>query len=338
MPRVSVIILNWNGRELLKACLGSLAAQTYEDFETIVVDNGSDDGSPEMVGIEFGDVVLVRNPENTGFCRGNNIGMERAGGSLVVLLNNDAEVAPDFLEKLVAAADLDPEFGMFAPRIMMYDKRSVFDSTGLLVYPDGICRSRGWLEEDEGQFDEADEVLGPNGCAAMYRTSMLADVGVFDERYFAYLEDLDLAFRGQLRGWKCRYVPDAVAYHKKSMTSGYHSAFKAYLVERNRIWNAFKLFPRRLLFLSPFYTLARYVAQGYATATGKGISSSFVRDYSRLRLAGILVRSSLSAIRRLPEIMAERRRIQQNRRLGALAVFVLMKKYRLSLRELAFKD
>jgi GT2 family glycosyltransferase len=338
VPRVSVIILSWNGKDLLRGCLASLSTQTYADFETIVVDNGSTDGSAELVAAEFPSVRLMRNERNEGFCRGNNQGIREARGDLVVLLNNDAEVAPEFLARLVAAADLEPEAGMFATRIMMYDRSNVFDSTGLLVYPDGICRSRGWLEKDLGQYDEAVEVLGPNGCAAAYRRGMLDDVGLFDERYFAYLEDLDLAFRGQLRGWKCRYVPDAVAYHKKSMTSGYHSAFKAFLVERNRIWNAVKLFPLRLLLLSPFYTLARYLAQGSATATGKGISSGFTRDYSRLALAGILVRAYLSALGRLPEVWRERRAIQSQRRLGALAVYVLMRRYRLPVLELAFKD
>ena len=338
MPRASLIILNWNGAELIRDCLGSVAAQDFDDFETIVVDNGSTDGSAELVAKEFPGVRLILNGENTGFCRGNNIGVAAAAGDLIVLLNNDAELAPNFMRRLVDAAELEPDVGMFATRILMHDRRNVFDSTGLLVYPDGVCRSRGWLEKDIGQYDVADEVLGPNGCAAAYRRAMLDDVGIFDERYFAYLEDLDLAFRGQLRGWRCRYVPDAVCYHKKSITSGYHSAFKAFLVERNRIWNALKLFPLRLLALSPFYTLARYVAQAFATASGKGISSSFVRDYSRLQLAGILLRAYASALNELPEIWRERRRIQRSRRLGALAVYVLMKRYRLPVVELAFKD
>lgn len=338
MPRVTVIVLNWNGAELLGDCLRSVKNQNYRDFEAIVVDNGSTDASADLVEKEFPEFRLIRLPENTGFCHGNNVGMRDAAGDLIVLLNNDAELAPSFLTRLVDAADLEPDVGMFATRILMHDRRNVFDSTGLLVYPDGICRSRGWLEKDVGQYDVADEVLGPNGCAAAYRRVMLDDVGLFDERYFAYLEDLDLAFRGQLRGWRCRYVPDAVCYHKKSITSGYHSAFKAFLVERNRIWNAIKLFPLRLLLLSPFYTFGRYLAQGFATASGKGISSSFVRDYSRLELAGILVRAYVSALSALPAMWRERQRIQRDRRLGALAVFMLMKKYRLPALELAFKD
>ncbi len=338
MAKLSIIVLNWNGVDLLRGCLASVLEQDYEDYELIVVDNGSSDDSCAMVEAEFPSALLLRQAENSGFCRGNNIGMEAASGELIVLLNNDAELDRKFLRNLDQAASLEPHAGMFATRIMMYDRRSVFDSTGLLVYPDGICRSRGWLEKDLGQYDEADEVLGPNGCAAAYRRSMLVDVGMLDERYFAYLEDLDLAFRGQLRGWSCRYVPDAVVYHKKSMTSGYHSALKAYLVERNRIWNAIKLFPLRLLLLSPFYTLARYVAQGFATASGRGISSEFRRDYSRLTLAGILLRSYFAALRVLPELWVERREIQARRRLGALAVYMLMKKYRLPVLELAFKD
>jgi GT2 family glycosyltransferase len=338
VPSVTVIVLNWNGADLLGDCLGSVNNQDFRDFEAIVVDNGSMDGSAELVERDFPAFRLIRLPENTGFCHGNNVGMRAATGELIVLLNNDAELAPDFLTRLVDAAGMEPDVGMFATRILMHDRRNVFDSTGLLVYPDGICRSRGWLEKDVGQYDAADEVLGPNGCAAAYRRAMIDDVGLFDERYFAYLEDLDLAFRGQLRGWRCRYVPDAVCYHKKSITSGYHSAFKAFLVERNRIWNAIKLFPLRLLLLSPFYTLARYLAQGFATATGKGISSSFVRDYSRLELVGILVRAYVSAFAALPAMWRERQRIQRDRRLGALAVFMLMKRYRLPALELAFKD
>jgi len=338
VPRFSILILNYDGRELLQSCLRSVREQTMTDFEALVVDNGSSDGSVDMLASEFPEVLVLPQEENTGFCLGNNIGFAAASGDLILLLNNDADLHPRFLEEMSAAAELEPEIGMFASRVMMYDRRNVFDSTGLLVYPDGICRSRGWLEKDIGQYDEAVEVLGPNGCAAVYRRTMIDDVGLFDDRYFAYLEDLDLAMRGQLRGWRCRYVPGAVAYHKKSMTTGYHSASKAYLVERNRIWNAAKLFPRRILAMSPFYTAARFAAQGYAYATGRGMSGGMGRDYGRFQLAGILCRAWLAALLGLPSVLADRRRIQKNRRLGALAVYMLMRRYRLPVSELAFKD
>lgn len=343
MPRVSVLVLNWNGRDLLADCLAALDRQSWRDFETIVVDNGSGDGSAAMVRDRWPSVRLVELPDNLGFCGGNNAGYAVARGDLVVLLNNDAEADEHFLARMVEAADRDPGFGMFAADIRMHDRRDVFDSTGLLVYADGLCRSRGWLEEDRGQYAEADEVLCPNGCAAMYRRAMLDDLAlpdgaIFDEAYFAYLEDLDLGLRGQLRGWRCRFVPGALVYHKKSMTTGYHSATKAYLVERNRLWNAVRLLPLRLLLLSPLWTLLRYAAQGYAAASGRGLSSRFRRDYSRRELLRILVASYRDALARLPEVWRQRREIQACRRLGAGEVFRLLRRHRLPLRELAFKD
>lgn len=338
MPRFSILILNWNGRDLVADCLRSLAVQTFRDFEVLVLDNGSTDGSAEYLAKEHPGVRLLAMPENIGFCGGNNAAYAESSGELILLLNNDAELEPEFLSEMDAAASRDASFGMFAANVRMFDRRDVFDSTGLLVYPDGLCRSRGWLEHDTGQYEESDEVLCPNGCAAVYRRAMIEEVGLFDEAYFAYLEDLDLGLRGQLRGWRCRYVPTAVAYHKKSMTTGYHSALKAYLVERNRIWNAVRLLPLRLLFVSPLWTLARYAMQGYAAASGRGMSSNFRRDYSRGTLAGILVRSYSSAFARLPEVWRQRREIQSQRKLGMVEVFRLLRRYRLPLRELAFKD
>lgn len=338
MPRFSILILNWNGRDLVADCLESLRRQRCRDFEVIVVDNGSSDGSADFLRAGYPEAQVLALPTNTGFCGGNNAALARSNGELVVLLNNDAELHEDFLTEMAAAADRDASFGMFAANVRMFDRRDVFDSTGLLVYPDGICRSRGWLEEDKGQYDQADEVLCPNGCAAVYRRSMIDEVGFFDEAYFAYLEDLDLGLRGQLRGWRCRYVPGAVAYHKKSMTSGYHSAFKAYLVERNRIWNAVRLLPLRLLLISPLWTLARYAGQGYAAASGRGMSSSFRRDYSRGAMVSILVRAYAAALVRLPEVWRQRREIQSHRTLGMFAVYRLLRRHRLPLRDLAFKD
>ncbi len=338
MPRFSILILNWNGRDLVADCLASLRLQTFRDFEVIVVDNGSTDGSAEFLAREHPEARLLAMPENIGFCGGNNAAYGVSTGNLIVLLNNDAELDERFLAEMDVAAARDATFGMFAANVRMFDRRDVYDSTGLLVYPDGICRSRGWLEEDVGQYAEADEVLCPNGCAAVYRREMIDEVGLFDDAYFAYLEDLDLGLRGQLRGWRCRYVPSAVAYHKKSMTSGYHSAFKAYLVERNRIWNAVRLLPLRLLFVSPLWTIARYAMQGYAAASGRGMSSTFRRDYSRGSLARILIKSYASAFARLPEVWRQRREIQANRKLGMVEVYRLLRKYRLPLRELAFKD
>jgi len=337
LPRVSIVIANYNGHRLLERCLDSLDGQTFRDFETIVVDNGSADGSRDLLAGRPG-VRTVLLPENEGFAGGNNRGIREARGELVLLLNNDTECARGFLESLVAAADRHPEYSSFACKVLIDSAREFVDSAGLLLYPDGICRSRGWLEPDSGKFDVEEEVLAPCGCAAVFRKSCLDDTGLFDERYFAYLEDLDLGIRARLRGHRCLYVPTPPVYHVKSSTTGKHSREKAFLVERNRIWVAIKLLPLSLLLASPLLTLARYLCQGYAAMTYKGVSGSFTRNYSRFELLSILVRAYVSALRQLPAMVRERRRVQKGRRLKRVERHRLFWRWRLPILEMALKD
>ena len=210
-------------------------------------------------------------------------------------------------------------------------------AAGLLLYPDGICRPRGWEEKDLGQYDRAEEVLAPHGCAAAYRKRMLDELGGFDEEYFAYLEDLDLGMRGRLLGWSCWYVPEAVVAHRKSATAGNYSEFKAYHVERNRIWNAIKLLPRFILFISPLFTINRYLLQGYAAATHRGLSGEFVKEYSYLQLAWILIRAYAAALWRLPSMLRKRRDISRRRRLTTEEWYGLISRFKLDAIELALK-
>ena len=169
-PLISVIVVNWNRCVLLRACLESLQRQTGANLEVIVVDNGSQDGSAEMVAREFGGFTrLIRNAENRGFCAANNQGIRTARGSFVALLNNDAEAEPGWLSALQRAFAADPEIGMAASKIVMYDEPGRIDKAGHLIYPDGQNRGRGTGEPDDGRFDRSEEVLWPDGCAAMYR-------------------------------------------------------------------------------------------------------------------------------------------------------------------------
>jgi len=338
MPRVSIVIVNYNGGSLLAECAASLAAQTYRDFETIVVDNGSTDGSLDAARGALGDATVVRLGANTGFARGNNLGIARAQGALVLTLNNDARLAPSGLGELVAPADRHPEAGMFAPKILMSTDTSRIDSTGLLVYVDGVYRARGWQELDGPAFAEEVEVLMPCAAVALYRREMLDAVGVFDEDYFLYLEDGDLGLRARLAGWTCWFVPGAVAYHLKSSTAGKPSRLKAYYVERNRIYNLVKHTPLPLLLLSPLFTVYRYALQGYAALSGRGASGGFARDYSRSDLLAILGRSYAGAIDALPAMWGKRRTIAQGRKLSRREIYALFFRYRLRARDLAFKD
>jgi GT2 family glycosyltransferase len=338
MPRASIVIVNYNGGALLRECAASVAAQTYRDFETIVVDNGSIDDSVAMAGGMLGDATIVRLQTNTGFARGNNLGIARATGELIVTLNNDARLAPTCLAELVAAADRHRDAGMFAPKILVSTDPTRIDSAGLLLFADGVYRPRGWQELDGPDFADEAEALFPCAAAALYRRSMLDDVGLFDEDYFLYLEDGDLGMRARLRGWSCWYVPRAVAWHLKSSTAGKHSAVKAYYVERNRIFNVIKHAPLPVIAVSPLATLYRYVLQAFAALTGRGASGGFVRDYSRRELLVILVRSYGAALRALPTMWRRRRAIQRRRRLSRREIYALFVRYRLRARDLAFKD
>ena len=270
---------------MLRDALASLFAQTWPALEVILVDNTSTDDSVAQAEQCFGDkLVVVRNPKNEGFARGNNIGFQAAKGEWVFLLNSDAVCDPDVIEELMRFVADKPDVGQLACRVVRAAEPNFFDSTGLLLYPDGVCRSRGWQEKNLGQYDRAEEVLAPHGCACALRKAMLDQVGGFDEDFFCYLEDLDLGVRAQLAGWKCWYVPATRVCHRKSATAGNYSVFKAYHVERNRIYCLWKWMPRFLVFVSPLFTLNRYAMQAYAAHTHQGLSADFVKEYSTARL------------------------------------------------------
>ena len=174
------MVVNWNRRDLLRACLLSLRAQTLRDLEVIVVDNGSQDGSPAMVLEEFPEVVVVRNSQNRGFCAANNQGIRRARGGYIALLNNDAEAEPRWLEELLTGMRAAADVGMCASKILFWEARDVIDKVGHLIYPDGQNRGRGCGERDRGQYDRTEEVLMPDGCAALYDRRVFESAGLFD--------------------------------------------------------------------------------------------------------------------------------------------------------------
>ncbi|HSW50915.1 MAG TPA: glycosyltransferase family 2 protein, partial [Bryobacteraceae bacterium] len=272
---ITVVVVNWNRRELLRACLDSLERQKGADFEVIVVDNGSGDGSPEMVSGEHArrgrlKIRLIRNPENRGFCAANNQGFSAATGRFMALLNNDAEAEPGWLAALRRCFDGHPEVGMAASKILVYEDPRRIDKAGHLMYPDGQNRGRGSGELDIGQYDLMEETLWPDGCAAMYRREMLEEGGGFDEDFFAYGDDAELGLRARIAGWGCLYVPDAVVRHHRGSTLGVTSSLRLELIERNRVLLAAKLFPWSLLWLNGLYYLARVAAGALAAARGKG--------------------------------------------------------------------
>jgi hypothetical protein len=331
---ISVVIVTWNRRSFLQACLSSLARQTGVEFETIVVDNGSADGSADMAEREFG-ARVIRNTANRGFCAANNQGIAMAQGEYVALLNNDAEAEPGWLAALYRACSRSPEVGMAASKILVWEDPRRIDKVGHLIYPDGQNKGRGSGALDTGQFDREEEVLWPDGCAAMYRKQMLDRIGGFDEDFFAYGDDAELGLRARIAGWKCLYTPDAVVRHHRGSTLGKSSAWRLELIERNRLLLALKLFPWSLLWLNPFYFAAR-LAAGFAAAwRGAGDTVHYPGLAGKWTMAGALLKGDWGALKLLPRMLRKRSQIRGLRRLTPRETRRLILSHRLALKETA---
>jgi len=337
--RISVIVVNWNGMAYLGECLDSVRSQSYPDTEIIVVDNASGDGSREWLrGMPAGPrFSLIELDDNRGFAGGANAGIRAATGEFAALLNNDAVADRDWLRHLVEPM-ADPAVGMTASKILFYDRRNVIDKAGHLFYPDGLNRGRGAGEPDAGRFDRAEEVLFPDGCAALYRMEMLEDVGLFDEQFFAYGDDADLGLRARWRGWKCVYAPQARVYHRHSSSLGKYSPRKAFLVERNRFWVALKLLPLPMLIASPPRTLWRFFWHVRSMLSERGLAGGVARDHSAWSLMAALLRAYASGMAGSPAVWRKRREVFRNRRLSSAEFRRLLGRHRISARELALRD
>lgn len=336
---VSVVVVNWNRRGLLQACLESLIRQEGVELEVVVVDNGSADGSADMVEHEFGPrmrwrVTLIRNAENRGFCAANNQGIRVARAEFVALLNNDAEAEPGWLAALLSAFDGQPDIGMAASKILVWEDPTRIDKAGHLIYLDGQNRGRGSGERDHGQYDRTEEVLWPDGCAAMYRRAMLEELGGFDEDFFAYADDAELGLRARIAGWRCLYVPTAVVRHHRGATLGVLNPRRVALIERNRVLLAAKLFPWGLLWLNGVFYLARLGAGVLAALRCRGEIARFPGVRGKLVVAGALLKGDLAALRMLPRTLGKRREIARCRKLSSAEVRRLLLAHRISLRTL----
>jgi GT2 family glycosyltransferase len=310
-----------------------------QPFEVVVVDNGSTDGSPEMVLREYGKstnlrIQLIRNTENRGFCAANNQGFAATQAEFVALLNNDAEAEPGWLGNLAAAFHLRPEVGMAASKILVHEDPRRIDKVGHLIYPDGQNRGRGSGELDQGQYDRVEEVLWPDGCAAMYRRAMLDEIGGFDEDFFAYADDAELGLRARIAGWKCLYIPDAVVRHHRGATLGLRSSRRLELIERNRVLLAAKLFPWSLLWLNGFYSAMRLGAGAYAAIRGQGEVGKYPGIVGKLQAALALLKGDWQALALLPRMLAKRRDVERIRKLSPHEVRQLIMEHRISLKQL----
>jgi GT2 family glycosyltransferase len=216
-PPLSVILINWNQRHFLKNSLAALATQADPNLNILIVDNNSSDGSPEWIAHNYPNVNLLPLPSNHGFAPAFNRAVNATSSPLVLSLNPDVTPRPDFVAELIRALDQDDRIGMVAPKLLRADDPRVLDSTGLFIDRRRRPYDRGQGKSDQGQYDQSGEVFGACGAAALYRREMLEDITFdqeyFDESFFAYYEDADLAWRAQKRGWRCVYAPRAIATH-----------------------------------------------------------------------------------------------------------------------------
>ncbi|MBM4422142.1 MAG: glycosyltransferase family 2 protein [Chloroflexi bacterium] len=216
---VSVIIPNWNGAAHLPACLDSLRAQTFRNFEIIVADNASADHSLALLAARYPEVRVIALDRNYGFAGACNAGLRAAKGEIQILLNNDTETDPNWLAEVVSAFERHPRAGMIASKMLLFDRRDTLHTSGDLYGRDGVPKNRGVWEKDDGQYGEG-PVFSACGGSAAYRKIMLDQIGLLDEDFFFSCEDVDLAWRAQLAGWSAVYAPKAVVYHKLSATGG----------------------------------------------------------------------------------------------------------------------
>jgi GT2 family glycosyltransferase len=341
MPLISVIVVNWNGRHLLNACLESLERQTCPNTEFILVDNGSTDGSPALLTewatrLSRAECVLL--PTNTGFCKGNNIAFSRARGEWIALLNTDAVAEPNWLAELVRYGKPHQRIGMLASKILLQSPSNVIDKVGHLIYWDGQNRGRGTMLPDIGQYETPEETLWPDACAALYHRKVFEETGGFDETFFAFGDDADLGMRARLLGWKAWYVPSAVVHHQHSASFGAYSPLKVMLVERNRVLLAVKNFPWFLILQSPFWTVRRLLWNAYGLLKRTGSASRFLEAHGWRQTTLSLLRSYWSALKLLPEALRKRHVIQKTRRLSNSETLALLRRFQIDVRELTLRD
>ena len=297
----SIIIPHWNGRQHLDVCLSALRRQTCQAFETIVVDNGSTDGSQAYIRNNFPEVRLVELGQNRGFTGACNAGYDLAEGKYILLLNNDTEAEPGWVEANVQTFKSHPQVGIVASKMLLFDRRDHFHTAGDYYRLDGLPGNRGVWQADQGQYDREEFVFSACGGAAAYRRAMVEEIGFLDDDFFFSCEDVDLAWRAQLAGWQVLYVPAAVVYHKLKASGG--GPTSSYFDGRNSLYLIWKNYPGSLLRRHwPAILRAQAGISWQALHAWRGAAS---RARLRGQLAGLLGFLKMRPKRRL--IQAERR-------------------------------
>ena len=318
--------------ERLRECVEALALQTRRDFEVIVVDNS---GSGLVArGRAAPGARVIENSRNAGFGAAVNQGFRASATPYLAVLNDDAVARPGWLDALVRAIGGRPDVGMCASQVRLLGENRL-DSAGMLLARDASSKQRGHLRPPD-DFPVLEEVLMPSGSAALYRRSMLEQVGAFDEHFFLYCEDTDLGLRARWAGWKCLYVPGAIVEHHYSHSAGRASAVKAYYVERNRLFVMVRNFPGGMLAAAPFVSLARYLWHVWYVLRGRGSAAEFrAGGNSTAQMLWFVIRAHATTLRSWPRLWRERRQIRATARVTPAVFRQLARIHSISARRVA---
>ena len=299
-PKIAIVVPNWNGEQELPACLDSLRSQSMNS-SIIVVENGSVDGSVELLESEYPDVTLLKQPKNLGFAGGVNIGIRYALDhefDYVALFNNDAVADKEWLKYLVNTLEKSPNTGIATCKFLNIDGSSI-DSTGDMYTVWGLPYPRGRGEKNNTIYNKDVYIFGASGGATIYRSELLRKIGLFDEKFFAYYEDIDVSFRAQLSGWKVQYVSTAIAYHRIGATSNKIRGFTTYQTMKNLPMLFWKNTPLRYTpIMFPRLFFAYWLMVLSAITKGNGMAA---------------LKGNAMFLLYLPHVFSERKRIQRSK-------------------------
>jgi len=306
---VSVVIVNYNGREHLKECLSSVLGQSYTNFEVILVDNCSTDGSADYVQRNFPQVKVVKNSDNLGYGGGNNVAYKNARGKYIAVLNPDTSVDKDWLKELVYALQQRPNAKMVTSKVLLYHDPKIINCCGNDIHFTGLVFSRG-LGEKENYYAREEYVVAPSGCSFLVPRALIEEIGFFDTEFSHHwlFEDTDLAIRLQLRGYKCLFVPSSKVYHKFALKMNRQRYF---MLERGRYLLLLKNFScYTLILLLPSLLLTEALTWGYASYKGKEYIVSKVMAYKWI-------------LKNLHKVLKKRAKVQKLRSVGDKEVLEL---------------
>lgn len=312
LNKVAIIILNWNGLSDTLNCLKSIKKYTtYKNYQITVVDNNSKNNEAQIIKRRFPHIEVIKNPENYGFARGNNIGIKRALENekvkYILTLNNDTEVTDGWLSYLVKTMEKNDNLGSAQPKLVFFENPQIINNAGINIYKDGSGLNRKIYQKDN--IKKNCEIFGSCAACAIYRRKALSEVGLFDEDFFCYMEDVDLAWRLRLHNWKSILVAAVKIKHKHSASSKKIGSYKEYLINRNTLYTLFKNYPLKYIVLAPIYKIKLF----YFFFSGKKRKHS-VKRVNKLVLFTTLIKATLNFSLSLPELITKRSKIKRNQK------------------------